>query len=65
MKVDATKDFGLRECPSCATEVPANVNRCPICSYEFPHANPKQRGMKLWGALLMLLILALLLFGLF
>ncbi|MCZ7591202.1 MAG: hypothetical protein M5U15_03175 [Kiritimatiellae bacterium] len=57
MRVDSEKSFGTRECPSCATEVPANENRCPICSYEFPNTNPRQRGMKLWGAILMLLLL--------
>ncbi len=25
-----------RECPSCAVEVEANVESCPICGYEFP-----------------------------
>lgn len=65
MRVEPGKTFGSRECPSCATAVAANENRCPICGYEFPNANPRQRGMKHWGALLMLLLLlALLLSGL-
>jgi len=64
MKIDATRSFVTRECPSCATEVAANHNRCPICGYEFPNASPKQRGMRVGGALLMLAILAaLILFG--
>jgi len=36
MKLNPSKDFGIRECPSCACEVAANNNRCPICGYEFP-----------------------------
>lgn len=54
MKVDAGRDFGTRECPSCATEVPANNNRCPICGYGFPQATPLQTGLRIGGALLML-----------
>jgi len=61
MSIDAKKDFGTRECPSCACEVQANHNRCPICGYEFPNPSPVRRGMKLWGALIMLAILAALL----
>lgn len=65
MPIDAHKNFGMRECPSCATEVAANHNRCPICGYEFPHASPRQRGLRVGGALLMLgILLALLLAGL-
>ena len=58
MGVDVTKNFGSRECPSCACEVEANHNRCPICGYDFPNPTPAQKGMKLWGALLMLAIIA-------
>ena len=36
MEIDPHADFGTRECPGCATEVPANENRSPICGYEFP-----------------------------
>lgn len=63
MRIDIDRDFGLRECPSCATEVAANHNRCPICGYEFPNASPAQRRMRLWGGWLMLVILALMLLG--
>ena len=28
--------MSVRECPNCATDVPANVETCPICRYEFP-----------------------------
>lgn len=59
MRIDPTKDFGVRECPSCATEVKANNNRCPICGYEFPNPTPLQKGMRLWGAVILLLILLL------
>lgn len=62
MKVDISKSFGQRECPSCACFVPANNNRCPICGYLFPVPTPRQRAFRLWGALLMLLVLFALLF---
>ena len=55
--INIQSNFGKRECPSCACEVPANNNRCPICGYEFPNPTPTQRGMRLWGALIMLAIL--------
>jgi len=54
MKIESTRDLGTRECPSCACDIPKNTNRCPICSYEFPTATPRQKAMKLWGALIML-----------
>jgi hypothetical protein len=61
VRVQTDKNFGTRECPSCATEVGANHNRCPICGYDFPHPSPRQRGLRTGGALLMLAILAVLL----
>ena len=62
MRIDATRRFGVRPCPSCATEVAANSNRCPICGYVFPCATPRSRLMRVGGALLMLgILLALLL----
>lgn len=61
MGIDPDRDFGTRECPSCACEVQANHNRCPICGYAFPQATPRQRGLRIGGALLMLAILAALL----
>lgn len=33
----------LRECPSCAMEVPADAPVCPVCGYEFPVARPGVR----------------------
>ena len=27
---------GVRECPSCAMEVPSDAEVCPMCGYEFP-----------------------------
>ena len=33
-----------RECPSCAMEVPAGADACPVCGYEFPVA---RRGVRL------------------
>jgi predicted nucleic acid-binding Zn ribbon protein len=64
MKIDAQKPFGTRECPSCATEVPANNNRCPICSYVFLQPTSTQRNMKLIGAIVMLVLFLILIFGL-
>jgi hypothetical protein len=61
MRIDPQRNFGQRECPSCACEVAANHNHCPICGYAFPQANPRQKGMRLGGALLMLAILLTLL----
>ena len=58
MPVDPHKDFGTRECPSCAVEVQANHNRCPICGYEFPHPGPARKF--LWPAVALLLLLAIL-----
>ena len=64
MRIDPQRDFGKRECPSCACEVEANHNHCPICGYAFPQASPVQKGMRIGGALLMLaILLALLLAG--
>lgn len=59
-KIDPQRDFGRRECPSCACEVEVNHNHCPICGYAFPQASPAQKGMRIGGALLMLAILAFL-----
>lgn len=62
MRIDPSRDFGARECPGCAGEVPANHNRCPLCGYDFPARGPRQRAGLLAAALLMLaLILAFLL----
>lgn len=61
MKIESHADFGTRECPGCAVEVPANVNRCPICGYEFPGRGPLQRNL-IW---IVVLLLALLLIPLF
>ncbi len=61
MKIEPHSDFGTRECPACAVEVPANENRCPICGYEFPGRGPLHRNL-IW---IVLLLLALLLIPLF
>jgi len=63
MKIDSQKPFGLRECPSCATEVPANNNRCPICGYAFLQPTSTQRKMKLIGAIVMLVLFLIMIFG--
>jgi len=64
MRIDAEKSFGTRECPSCASQVPANTNRCPICKYHFPTATPVQHRFKVWGAVLMLVLFVILILGL-
>lgn len=56
MRIDPHSDFGTRECPGCAVEVPANENRCPVCGYEFPVRSPLHRNL-LWLVLLMLALL--------
>jgi len=55
MKIDPNAEFGTRECPSCAVEVAANQNRCPICGYEFP-ALPVRENHKIMGAIIMLVV---------
>ncbi len=65
MRVDPGKKFGGRECPSCAVEVEINNNRCPICGYEFSHPSPRQKYMKIWGAIIMLIIFGLLVLRIF
>jgi hypothetical protein len=65
MKIEADSEFGTRECPSCATDVPANNNRCPICGYEFLQPTTARRNLKLWGALVMLALFVILILGLF
>jgi rRNA maturation endonuclease Nob1 len=64
MKIEAQKSFGTRECPSCATEVPVNNNRCSICGYQFLQPTPIQRNLKLVGVIVMLALFLILIFGL-
>ena len=64
MKIDSGKAFGKRECPSCACEVDANNNRCPICGYLFPQPTPTQSRMKLWGAIVMIILFLIMILGL-
>lgn len=56
MKIDAGRDFGVRECPGCAVDVPQNNNRCPVCGYEFPNQSPQRRWLVWLIALGMLLL---------
>jgi predicted amidophosphoribosyltransferase len=46
---------GRRECPSCASEIPASMDRCSICGYEFAD-KPPHRNWRLWVALLLLIV---------
>ena len=50
MRINPDKKFGTRECPSCAVEVEANHNRCPVCGYDFPQPGPTRKW--LWPAVL-------------
>lgn len=65
MKINGEKQFGTRECPACACEVPENTNRCPICGYAFPLQPAGKRSMRVWGAILMLVLFVILILGLF
>lgn len=56
MRIETNKEFGTRECPSCATEVPTNHNRCPICGYEFPVA-PAGKKFTVWIVAVILLVI--------
>ena len=57
MTIDLEKDFGMRDCPSCAVEVSSNQNRCPICGYEFPHPKPVKKTLFLWTGIILLLVI--------
>ena len=64
MRIEAQKDFGTRECPSCGLDVPVNENICPVCGYEFPNTPEPSRtvavvGWIVFGILLAAILLAL------
>ena len=67
MRIDAKKNFGTRECPSCGFDVAANENRCPVCDYEFPNAPAPSRPVAILGwiiaAIAIASILLMLVFG--
>ncbi|MBX2895284.1 MAG: hypothetical protein KF763_07570 [Cyclobacteriaceae bacterium] len=42
-----------KECPSCAMEIDADLNTCPICQYEFPQRVPAIK----WVAILLVAVL--------
>jgi hypothetical protein len=46
---------GKRDCPSCASEIPSDMDRCFICGYEFA-GKPSNRPWRLWVALLLLIV---------
>lgn len=48
-----------KECPSCAVEVDASLEKCPICGYEFPE---QSLAFKVGAWIMILLILTWLLF---
>lgn len=41
-----------KECPSCAMEIDAKNQRCPICGYEFP----QQKTSIKWIAVLLIVL---------
>ena len=45
-----------KECPSCAMEIDAKADVCPICQYEFP----KQSRVSVWVAVVLIVLLLLL-----
>lgn len=50
----------MKECPSCAMEVPADAEVCPICDYEYPVARAGVTPMAwLFVALMVLFALPL------
>jgi hypothetical protein len=44
-----------KECPSCAMEIDADLDLCPICSYEFP----KTSKIPKWIAILFIVLILL------
>ena len=52
--------MATKECSSCAMEVDAELETCPICGYEFP----QQKASIKWVALAMLILFAYPLFRL-
>lgn len=44
-----------KECPNCATDIPENAVRCPICKYDFP-----KRPVLPWKPVAAILIIVLL-----
>jgi predicted nucleic acid-binding Zn ribbon protein len=65
MRIDPERDFGVRECPSCGVKVASNQNNCSICGYAFLQPDARQRGMRLWGALIMLALILFLTIALY
>ncbi|WP_420386390.1 zinc ribbon domain-containing protein [Roseivirga sp.] len=44
-----------KECPSCAMEIDADAQVCPICQYEFP----KQSKVSVWVAVFLIILFLL------
>ncbi len=44
-----------KECPSCAVEVDADADVCPICGYEFP-SQPLSIQIAAWIMIILLLL---------
>jgi hypothetical protein len=46
-----------RECPSCASMVPARSRQCYLCGYEFPGSPMRQSGRAILAIILVLVFL--------
>jgi len=46
---------GKRECPSCASLIPDDQDRCFICGYEFA-GPPARRSWRVWMAVVLLIL---------
>lgn len=51
-----------KECPSCAMQVSANLDICPICEYEFAESQSSRKGVMAVAIILLLLALYIFLF---
>lgn len=64
MSIDPSRHHGVRECPSCACEVAANENRCPICGYEFPSGMTGRSTFRFAAGVILLALFLAMVFGL-
>ncbi|HUU45076.1 MAG TPA: zinc ribbon domain-containing protein [Acidobacteriota bacterium] len=46
-----------RECPSCASMVPAKSRQCSVCGYEFPGSPLRQSGRAILAVILVAVFL--------
>lgn len=48
-----------KECPSCAMNIDADAEVCPICQYEFPKTN---KGLQIIAIILIIVVMYFLIF---